>query len=130
MGVDRSDAKSCFACAIDNREADTLLPLIQKLIKAKTKIVSDGSEVYNGISVLPENYEHCSVNDPSFSEDPVALDHGKTTAEFWRLLYAPTKGGHSTVLNLVISESIFRWKFPRQSLFYALIVYISHLFKC
>ena len=40
-GVEKGDSSKCFLVPVENRKAETLLPLIQKHIMPRSTIVSD-----------------------------------------------------------------------------------------
>lgn len=117
---------------VDKRDADTLIPLIQKMILPGTIIVSDSSSAFSKISELPENYTHCVVDHSFLLKNIVSEEHSSTMYGFRSLVTAPAKAerGNSKALDSSLVEIMFRRKFPVNSLFYVLLVYIGDLYKC
>ena len=75
-----------FAVQVPNRNAATLIPLIQKYIAPNTTIHSDCWKAYRGISALPENYTHLTVNHSKNFVDPVTGSHTQNIERMWREL--------------------------------------------
>ena len=58
-GIKRG-TKECFLVPVEDRKADTLIPIIKKFIKLGTKIMSDCWKAYSTIE--EEGYIHGTVN--------------------------------------------------------------------
>ena len=91
-GVERGNSSNCFLVALDGqqRNAETLLPLIQNYIRPGTEIHSDSWGAYNYISRLPEGYIHQKVNHSENFIDPQSGAHtqtveGEIQKKFWHL---------------------------------------------
>ena len=73
-----------FVLMVPNRNAATLLPIIQEMILPGSTIHSDGWAAYNNISQLPEGYTHKVVNHSQNFVDPVTGCHTQTIERMWR----------------------------------------------
>lgn len=56
------ETKECFLVPVQERNAETLLPLIQQYVAPRSIIFSDMWRAYNGIKDLPEDYTHGQIN--------------------------------------------------------------------
>uniref|UniRef100_A0A914QF24 ISXO2-like transposase domain-containing protein n=1 Tax=Panagrolaimus davidi TaxID=227884 RepID=A0A914QF24_9BILA len=68
-GVERGTNKVFFE-EVEHRNAETLLPIIQKYILPGTTIMSDLWRAYFRINELPEGYRHLTVNHSTNFVDP------------------------------------------------------------
>jgi hypothetical protein len=96
-GVERGSSENCFMEIVEARNADTLLPIIQRRIAPGTTIVSDLWRAYFRIDQLPEGYEHLRVNHSlNFvnPEDPRA--NTQTIETSWQKLKIPLKSKYGT----------------------------------
>lgn len=66
-GVERGTNK-CFLIAVNNRSANTLIPIIKEFIQPGTTIYSDCWKAYDQLG--QENYEHLTVNHSLTFKDP------------------------------------------------------------
>ncbi|KAI6198966.1 hypothetical protein M3Y96_00576600 [Aphelenchoides besseyi] len=82
-GVDTVD-RTFFLKRVDCRSADTLLPIIQKHVKAGSTIMSDQWRAYGGICRLPEGYTHLKVNHSVHFVNPETGTHTQQIESFWR----------------------------------------------
>ena len=67
-----------------NRNADTLLPIIEQYIRPNTEIHSDLWRAYGGIRALPEGYIHLQVNHSVHFEDPDTQACTKHVENMWK----------------------------------------------
>lgn len=72
FGLKERGDKLCVFKVVGNREANTLLPIIQNHVKPGTIIMSDCWSAYNKISSL--GYEHHTVNHTYHFVDPSSID--------------------------------------------------------
>ena len=73
-----------FIFKVNNRNAETLLPIIEEMILPGSTIHSDGWRAYNGISSLPNGYTHFVVNHSQNFVDPITGSHTQTVERMWR----------------------------------------------
>lgn len=114
-GVDRENPTNCFATKVDNAEATSLIPIIQKCILPGTTIVSKRREEYYFVSEMPENYTHL-------------IEPTSQMERFWDALRDSLASSHGKYLEPLLQEFSFRRIYPRNSLFYVLLVHITALF--
>ena len=87
-GVERGNNGNCFLVPLEGqqRNATTLLPLIQQHIKPGTEIHSDSWAAYNGILALSEGYIHHKANHKENFVAPQTGAHTQTVENQWRLV--------------------------------------------
>lgn len=81
-GVERG-TENCFIVPVNQRNAQTLLPILQQYVLPGTTIVSDFWRAYINISNLPENYTHLCVNHQLHFVDPDSGAHTQTIEGTW-----------------------------------------------
>ena len=59
FGIEK-DSKNCFLASVENRSADTLIPIIKKHVLLGTTIISDCWKAYSRLE--EEGYTHMTVN--------------------------------------------------------------------
>ena len=110
-GIERRDKTRCFFSVVEDRSADTLIPLIQKHIRPGTIIFSD---LWKGYSRLSEvGYSHYTVNHNKELEDAKTgahINHIETTWHQLKLLKKHS-GFAKTLLCTYFSEFIFRRRY-------------------
>ena len=69
-GREKENKTKIFMEPVEDRTADTLLPIIQKWIKPGSIIWCDCWKAYGKIPQLPEGYKHGTVNHSTNFADP------------------------------------------------------------
>ena len=106
-----------FMVPVENRTADTLLPLIQCFILPETVVVSDLWWAYGGIGNLPQGYLHLTVN---HTVNFVDLATGATTNHIestWQKAKQKHKECYGTAWQLLqsyLTEFVWMHKFGGQ----------------
>ena len=68
---------------VDQRDAATLLPIIQQHINPGTTVWSDMWAAYNGVAALPGVAAHQTVNHSIQFLNPVTGTHTNTIESYW-----------------------------------------------
>ena len=74
FGRNERNTKNCLAVSVEDRSADTLSPIIQKLVLPGTTIISDCWKAYSQLE--EEGYQHQTVN---HSKDFIKKETGAHT---------------------------------------------------
>lgn len=114
-GIERGSGR-CFIVPVEYRNADTLLPIIQKHVMPGTTIISDLWKAYYKITQLPEGYQHYTVNHSENSVDPKSGACSNTIESTWQKFKSHHKQEYGTARTL--SYSIFVAKRIRWSRYY------------
>jgi transposase-like protein len=129
-GVDRNTGK-CFIVPVKQRNAETLLPLIQKFIAPGSIIISDCWAAYNKINELPEIYKHYTVNHSENFVDPTSKEHTNTIESTWQKFKHGHKkryGTHRTTILSYVHEFLWRKEFEGTDVFFHFWSQISQLY--
>ena len=108
-GIERGSRK-CFLVTVEDRTADTLIPIIKQYILPGTKII--GWKSYSALS--EEGYIHGTVN---HSVEFVNSDHTQTIESTWRAVKwsLPRSGTVKGMYNSYFAEFLFRRKYLQDS---------------
>jgi len=106
---------------VHQRDAATLLPIIQRHTKPGTEIWSDEWAAYNSVNTLPNVSSHQTVNHSLHFKDPVTGVHTNNIESYWNRVKIKLKrmrGCHRHQLPSYLDE--FMWferhgKTPRQA---------------
>lgn len=126
------ETKECFLVAVDERSANTLLPVIAERIAPGSIIMSDEWAAYNGIENLNRNYIHRTVNHSENFIDPITGAHTQQAEGMWSVAKRFFRRHHSTnpaMLDSYLCE--FMWRKSQQdgvNLFTAILNDIGALF--
>ena len=99
-GIDTT-TRQAFLVPVEQRNADTLLPIIQQYILPGTTIVSDCWAAYNNIANL--GYQHLTVNHTYNFVGPIAHAHTNNVENFWMLSKVRNKKERGTKNDLLDS---------------------------
>lgn len=106
------ETSECFMFAVENRRADTLMPIIQQYILPGTHIISDQWPAYNGITAAPGmNYTHNTVNHSRNFVDPNTGANTQRIERSWKAAKERNKrhnGTHRQMLDSYLCE--FMWR--------------------
>jgi hypothetical protein len=85
----RARAGRCFAVAVPDRKARTLLPILQKFVAPGSHITSDEWGSYNGIGSLSQAdgsyiFTHATVKHEECYKDPITGTHTNVIEGQWR----------------------------------------------
>ncbi|CAF1685796.1 unnamed protein product [Adineta ricciae] len=111
-GVDLQ-TKECFMVEVDQRDALTLIPIIQQFIRPGSIIHSDQWRAYNSLQNDPA-YVHFTVNHSVNFVDPVTSVHTQNIENSWMRVKCRQKkylGIHRTLLSSYLQEYMWRQKF-------------------
>ena len=104
------EAKVGWIELVENREADTLLPLIQEWCLPGTVIVSDGWAAYNNIQNRLGFEHHVVIHEHNFV-DPVTGVHTNNVEAYWQRCKRRFKRMYGTSRNLLPSHvDEFLWQ--------------------
>ena len=95
---------------VNQRDAATLLPLIQQWTKPGTEVWSDEWRAYNNVSTLPTVSSHHTVNHSLHFKDPVTGVHTEHIESYWNRVKTKLKrmrGCHRHQLPSYLDE--FMW---------------------
>ena len=114
-GIDR-DSRDCFVVMVDQRNADTLLPIIHQYILPGITIFSDQWAAYNGIAngPHPQKYIHLTVNHSRIFVDPVTSTHTQNIENLWMCMKMKKKsrmGQHVALLYTHLIDFMWRRRF-------------------
>ena len=105
-------AGECFMCAVPNRTAATLMPIIIQSIRPGTTIMSDQWQAYNAIAGAPGmGYAHQTVNHTLHFVDPNSGANTQRIERSWRSAKERNKrqnGTHRQMLDSYICEYMWR----------------------
>lgn len=112
-GVERGNHGNSFLVLVQDRTADTLIPIIQRKIRPGSTIVSDMWKGYDQLSQL--GYNHLKINHSENFVNPFERTaHTQNIENFWRWakrrFRSTTKNNSKRMTRL--GEHIFRKKFP------------------
>ena len=106
-----------FMVPVENRTADTLLPLIQRFILPGTVVVSDLWRAYGGIGNLPQGYLHLTVNHTVNFVDPATgatTNHIESTWQKAKQKHKERYGTARQLLQSYLTEFVWMRKFDDQ----------------
>lgn len=109
-GVERGSGK-CFLVPVEHRNADTLLPIIQKHILPNTTIMLDLGKAYFRIGELPKKYRQLTVNNSVNFGDPdsdVCTNTIKSTWQKFKNEHKKRFGTHRSLFLTYMSN--FMWR--------------------
>src|SRR5690348_804842 len=66
---------------VDSRDAQTLLPIVQRVVRPGSTVHTDGWRAYNGLPAL--GFGHGVVNHSLFFVDPVTGVHTQNVEAYW-----------------------------------------------
>lgn len=82
-GIERGSGR-CFIEAVEHRNAETLLPILQKYVLPGSVIISDLWRAYFRIEELPYGYRHFTVNHSENFVDPLTGACTNTIESTWQ----------------------------------------------
>ncbi|CAF1296695.1 unnamed protein product, partial [Rotaria sp. Silwood1] len=121
--------KQCFAVPVDNREAATLLPIIQEYVLPDTTIHSDEWKAYHNLGRNPD-YVHLTVNHSLNFVDRTTGVHTQKIENTWMLVKRKHKkqvGFSRTLLESYLKEFMWRQEFGDKPL-KSLVLQINTLY--
>ncbi len=109
-GIDRR-TRECFLVPVENRKAETLIPLIKKWIKPGTKIMSDCWKAYSTLE--EEGYIHGTVNHSIEFVNSETGDHTQSIENTWRAVKRslPRSGTKNDFYASYFAEFVFRRRY-------------------
>ena len=96
---------------VSQRDAATLLPIIQAHVAPGTVIHSDQWAAYNRIHILPNVASHSTVNHSITFVDPITHTHTQNIESYWaqvKIKFKRMKGCHTHQLPAYLDE--FMWR--------------------
>ena len=132
-GVQRGSPDKCFMVAVDKRNADTLLPIIQEYVLPGTDIISDLWAAYRRIAELPEGYGHLTVNHSVNFVDPGSGAHTNTIEGSWQKLKQGNKkrfGTHEALFETYLQEFMWRRKFAGVDAAFTFWSQVAEIYPC
>ncbi|KAH7671583.1 hypothetical protein AAVH_42617 [Aphelenchoides avenae] len=113
-GVTRGDASQCFMVPVEKRNADTLLPIIQKHVRPGSIVVSDLWKAYWTVGQLPQGYQHLTINHSLNFVDPTNANvHTQSVENRWSRFKKKHRQRHGCPKHMLveyISEFLWRQK--------------------
>lgn len=118
--------KGSFLCAVEDRSANTLIPLIQKYVHPGSTVMTDEWRAYGGIGNIP-GYAHLTVNHTYNFVDPLTGAHTQGIESTWRSLKYRNRVECGTSRNLTDSylcEFMWRKRHEDEDLFEKILTHI------
>ena len=112
-GIERG-TKNCFMCSVEDRSADTLIPVIKHNVLPGTTIISDCWKAYCWLE--EEGYLHQTVNHSKEFVNKDTGAHTNTIESTWRAIKTslPKHGSVKTLYDTYFVEYIFRKKYLKK----------------
>ena len=109
-GIER-DSKNCFLTTVEDRNADTLIPIIKGNVLPGTTIISDCWKSYSRLS--EEGYTHQTVNHSKECVNKETGAHTNTIESTWRAVKTslPKHGTIKSLYDTYFVEYIFRKRY-------------------
>ena len=116
FGGIEEDSRKCFLVAVEKRDEQTLLPIIQKWIEPGTIIVSDCWKAYSKLET--HGYEHRTVNHSREFVNKEG-DHTNKIEGHWRHAKCklPKFGVRKHLFSTYLAEFIWRYMYRDEDLF-------------
>lgn len=117
---------------VEHRNADTLLPILQKYVRPGSIIMSDLWRAYFRIDKLPEGYEHYTVNHSENFVDPESGACTNLIESNWQKFKSRHKeeyGTRRTLLTSYVSQFLWRKSFSGPDSMYHLWSQIAGQYK-
>lgn len=117
-GIERG-TQNAFMMVVSKKDAETLLPIIEKEIEDETFIISDGWKTYNKIPEMGHDYNHKQINHSKNFVDPNKLEkavHTQSIEALWsrfRLKLRTMRESSQKHLNGIISEFLHKEKYKK-----------------
>ena len=130
-GIERRTQK-CFLVRVEQRNADTLLPLIEQWIQPGTHIMSDGWAAYNGIENIGGGiYSHeVIIHEDNFVDPNNRRIHTQNVESMWARAKRVFKRNYGTSGNLFETYlSEFMWREKYGNSFSSILVHICEQYE-
>ena len=99
------DTKESFMYTVPNRTADTLVAIIQDVIRPDTTVMSDLWRAYNSLGTA--GFQHLTVNHSMNFVDPITGAHTQSVERSWKSAKERNKrhnGTHRQILDSYLCE--------------------------
>ena len=106
-------------CIVQDRTAQTLLPIIRRHVRNGTIIHSDQWAAYNRVQQLQPVSNHQTVNHSLHFVDPATGVHTQNIESYWNRVkrkFKRMKGVHETMLNSYLDEFMWRERHGQSAL--------------
>ena len=126
FGAIGRDSKKVLIFTVENRQRDTIQPIIQRHIIPGATIYSDCYVVYDNLAAI--GYHHQSVNHTETFVNPVDGTHTNSIEGFWahaKNHFKRMYGTKSEMFASHLDEIMYRWNNKHRDLFAAFIEDIS-----
>ena len=103
---------------VPQRNAATLLPIIQQHVRPGTIIHSDEWAAYNNVQHLPPVAQHSTVNHSIQFVNPVTGTHTQNIESYWNRVktkFKRMKGVHEAMLTSYLDEFMWRERHGQSS---------------
>ena len=115
---------------VQNRQAATLLPIIQNHVAPGTIVHSDEWRAYRAVAALPNVASHGTVNHSVTFVDPTTGVHTQNIESYWnraKLKLKRMKGCHSHQIPSYLDEFMWRERYGKTSIdaFYNIMQHIA-----
>lgn len=108
-GIERDNKKNCFFVVVEDRSADTLIPLVERFIAKGSIVISDCWRGYARLGEL--GYTHETVNHSVNFKDPETGAHTNHIETTWHRLKSVKYRYCKNLISSYFAEFIFRRKF-------------------
>lgn len=112
------ETNECFMFAVNDRTANTLLPIIRSNILPGTTVISDNWPAYNAVGTLP-GINHLTVNHSHNFVDPITGAHTQKIERSWKSAKERNKrhnGTHRQMLDSYMCEYMWRSRVKARSI--------------
>ncbi|XP_023209731.1 uncharacterized protein LOC111612724 [Centruroides sculpturatus] len=122
------NTKQSFMVAVDQRNAATLLPILQQFVLPGTIVVSDLWAAYNTIRNL--GYQHLTVNHSINFVDPITNVTTNHVESIWQKAKEKNKrryGTHRAMLDNYLAKFLWRQRFQKDA-FHSFISHVRQVY--
>lgn len=130
LGLIDTTTKQVAMFILQDRRADTLIPLIERMVRRRTKVVTDCWRGYTRLAQSPMLYVHETVNHEENFVDPITGANTQEIEGFWthaKRKYKTARGFGADVRANYLDEIQWRWNHRGENIFGHLLRIMSQV---